>query len=196
MSAETQAPSSEFAISEWHDTDAVMAQLDALLDQPVRTIRRENMDKVLRWFEDNCRKSKVLAEQAAEVIPGGIQHNLAFNYPHPLAITQANGAYMTDVDGNHYIDFLQAGGPTLLGSNHEPVRAKIKELLDTCGPTTGLLHEYEVKLAELVCRHMPAIDMLRMLGSGNFKVSIGWRFSLDYRQAVASLTPWISQRRS
>ena len=157
---------SEFAISEWQDTDEVMARLNALLAQPVCTIRRENMDKVLKWFEDNCSKSRAMAEQAAEVIPGGIQHNLAFNYPHPLAITEANGAYMSDVDGNRYIDFLQAGGPTLLGSNYEPVRRKIKELLDSCGPTTGLLHEYEVKLAELVCRHMPAIDMLRMLGSG------------------------------
>ena len=157
---------SEFAISEWHDTEAVMSQLDALLAQPVRTIRRKNMDKVLQWFTDNCRKSKALADQAAAVIPGGVQHNLAFNYPYPLAITEANGAHMTDVDGNCYIDFLQAGGPTLLGSNPEAVRNKIKELLDNCGPTTGLLHDYEVKLAELVCRHMPAVDMLRMLGSG------------------------------
>jgi glutamate-1-semialdehyde 2,1-aminomutase len=157
---------SEFAISEWHDTDAVMERLNALLAQPPRTIRRENMDKVLRWFEDNCRKSKELAEQAAAVIPGGIQHNLAFNYPHPLAITEANGAWMTDADGNRYIDFLQAGGPTLLGSNYEPVRRKIEELLEDCGPTTGLLHEYEVKLADLVCKHMPAVDMVRMLGSG------------------------------
>jgi len=156
----------DFSISQWQDTDAVMEQLHELLGQPVRSIRRENMDKVLKYFEEKCKTSKELADQAAQVIPGGIQHNLAFNYPHPLAITDANGAHMTDVDGNRYIDFLQAGGPTLLGSNYEPVRNKVKELLDSCGPTTGLLHEYEVKLADLVCKHMPAVEMLRMLGSG------------------------------
>jgi len=159
-------PSTAFSISEWHDTEAVMAQLHELLGQPVRTIRRENMDKVMKYFEEKCKTSKKLADQAAQVIPGGIQHNLAFNHPHPLAIADANGAHMTDVDGNRYIDFLQAGGPTLLGSNYEPVRNKIIELLNTCGPTTGLLHEYEVKLADLVCKHMPAVDMIRMLGSG------------------------------
>ena len=157
---------SGFSISQWHDTDEVMARLKELLSQPIRPIRPENMDKVLRYFEEKCQGSKKASERAKEVIPGGVQHNLAFNYPHPLEITGANGAHMTDVDGNRYIDFLQAGGPTLLGSNYEPVRKKVHELLDTCGPTTGLMHEYEFKLAELVCKHMPGVDMFRMLGSG------------------------------
>jgi glutamate-1-semialdehyde 2,1-aminomutase len=81
-------------------------------------------------------------------------------------ITEARDAHMSDADGNRYIDFLQAGGPTLLGSNYEPVRKKVQELIETCGPTTGLMHEYEQKLAERICTHMPAIDMFRMLGSG------------------------------
>jgi glutamate-1-semialdehyde 2,1-aminomutase len=149
--------SNGFAISEWHDTDEVMAKLDALLSQPIRPIRPENMEKVLDYFEERCRESKRLSDRAKQVIPGGVQHNLAFNYPHPLVITGANGAHMTDVDGNRYIDFLQAGGPTILGSNYESVRKQVQELLDTCGPTTGLMHEYEFKLAELLVKHFPAV---------------------------------------
>ncbi len=168
VDSKTKPPrdSSGFAISEWHDTDEVMARLQALISQPIRPIRPENMEKVLRYFDEKCQGSKRLSEQAKEVIPGGVQHNLAFNYPHPLAITEANGAHMSDVDGNRYIDFLQAGGPTILGSNYESVRKQVHELLDTCGPTTGLMHEYEVKLAELLVKHFPAVDMFRMLGSG------------------------------
>ena len=168
VESKTKPPrdSSGFAISEWHDTDEVMARLQALISQPIRPIRPENMEKVLRYFDEKCQGSKRLSEQAKEVIPGGVQHNLAFNYPHPLAITEANGAHMSDVDGNRYIDFLQAGGPTILGSNYESVRKQVHELLDTCGPTTGLMHEYEVKLAELLVKHFPAVDMFRMLGSG------------------------------
>ncbi len=100
--------------------------------------------------------------------PGGVQHNLAFNHPFPLAMTKAEGAYLYDVDGNRYIDFLQAGGPpTLLGSNYAPVKEKVIELLNECGPpVTGLFHEYEFKLAEFICKHMPAVEMFRMLGSG------------------------------
>jgi len=49
-----------------------------------------------------------LNEEASKYIPGGVQHNLAFNYPFPIAISKAQGAYLWDVDGNRYIDFLQA----------------------------------------------------------------------------------------
>jgi glutamate-1-semialdehyde 2,1-aminomutase len=74
------------------------------------------------------------------------------------------------VDGNRYIDFLQAGGPTVLGSNYAPVREKVFELLQDCGPVTGLFHEYELKLAQLIQRYMPSIEMFRMLGSGTESV--------------------------
>ncbi|MEI2708639.1 MAG: aminotransferase class III-fold pyridoxal phosphate-dependent enzyme [Chitinophagaceae bacterium] len=99
-----------------------------------------------------------------------MQHNLAFNYPFPIAIEKAEGAHLWDADGNQYIDFLQAGGPTVLGSNYAPVREKVLELLQTCGPVTGLFHEYELKLAELVHRFMPAVEMFRSLGSGTESV--------------------------
>jgi glutamate-1-semialdehyde 2,1-aminomutase len=154
------------AISAWPDVDSLYRRFDALVKQPMRPIRPEHMARVMRYFDDRCQGSRALAERAQAVIPGGVQHNLAFNHPFPLAITQADGAHMTDVDGNRYIDFLQAGGPTLLGSNHPAVRRKVNEVLDSCGPVTGLLHEYEVKLAELVCRSMPSVDMVRLLGSG------------------------------
>ena len=83
-----------------------------------------------------------------------------------MVFTKVDGAYAYDLDGNEYIDFLQAGGPTILGSNYEPVRKKAVELIESCGPSTGLFHEYEYKIAELICRHMPSVDMFRMLGSG------------------------------
>jgi 4-aminobutyrate aminotransferase-like enzyme len=136
-----------FSISRWHDTDEILARLQNLLDQPTRPIRPGNMQAVLEHFETRCVTSKRVAEEAARAIPGGVQHNLAFNSPHPLAIRSADGAHLTDVDGNRYIDFLQGGGATLLGSSYAPVREKVRELLEECGPLTGLMHEYEVKLA-------------------------------------------------
>jgi glutamate-1-semialdehyde 2,1-aminomutase len=154
------------AISQWPDTEALYERFDALVSQPMRPLRREAMERVLGWFNERCRGSRQLFEEASRVIPGGIQHNLAFNYPFPLAIAQASGAHLTDVDGNRYTDFLQAGGPTLLGSNPPGLRRKMAELLEECGPVTGLLHEYEVKLAQLVCASLPSIEMLRLLGSG------------------------------
>jgi glutamate-1-semialdehyde 2,1-aminomutase len=157
---------STYSISQWPDTDKILASLDALVKQPMRPIRRDKMKEYLAQFDSKCAKSKELNRRARELIPGGVQHNLAFNYPFPLAFTSAEGAHLIDVDGNRYIDFLQAGGPTVLGSNYRAVREKVVELLSTCGPVTGLFHEYELKLAELINRHMPSIELFRMLGSG------------------------------
>ena len=144
----------------------IYRRLDALVSQPMRPVRREKWNAVLAYFEKSCARSKALTDEAKKFIPGGVQHNLAFNYPFPIAIEKADGAYLWDVDGNRYIDFLQAGGPTVLGSNYAPVREKVIEMLQTCGPVTGLFHEYELKLAQLINRFMPAVEMFRMLGSG------------------------------
>ena len=172
--------SPSYGISEWPDTDDLYQRFTELLRQPIRPIRRENMEVVLKYFKEKCSVSQRHSEEASRSIPGGIQHNLAFNYPFPLAMTGANGAYLTDVDGNRYIDFLKAGGPTLLGSNDAIVRRQIHELLDSCGPVTGLLHEYEIKLAELVCQTMPSIEMFRMLGSGTESVMAALRLARAY----------------
>lgn len=156
----------EYAISYWPNTDEILAQLDRLVKLPMRPIRRDRMQEVLDYFSTRCTRSKELTDKAKQIIPGGVQHNLAFNYPFPLCVEKVDGAYMWDVDGNQYIDFLQAGGPTVLGNNYAPVRDKIVELLQSCGPLTGLFHEYEYKLAQLINKHMPSVEMFRMLGSG------------------------------
>ncbi|MFY9937391.1 MAG: aminotransferase class III-fold pyridoxal phosphate-dependent enzyme [Silvibacterium sp.] len=174
------APENSYGISEWPDMDDIYERLAALIRQPIRPIRRENMETVLNYFHEKCTRSQRLSEQAARFIPGGVQHNLAFNYPFPLSITEASGAYLTDADGNRYIDFLKAGGPILLGSNDDTVRQQVHSLLESCGPVTGLLHEYEVKLAELVCQSMPAIEMFRMLGSGTEAVMAALRLARAY----------------
>ena len=52
--------------------------------------------------------------------------------------------------------------------------------LESCGPVTGLLHPYEIKLAELVCQAMPSIEMFRMLGSGTEAVMAALRLARAY----------------
>lgn len=168
------------AISEWPDVENLYRRFDELVQQPMRPIRREGMEQVMRYFDQRCQGSKRLSDSAQKVIPGGVQHNLAFNYPFSLAMSQAQGAHLTDIDGNRYIDFLQAGGPTLLGSNPPYLREKVNQVLEQCGPVTGLLHEYEVKLAELVCQNMPGIEMLRLLGSGTEAVMGAVRLARTY----------------
>ena len=164
-----------YAISQYPDVDDIYRRLDALVRQPMRPVRHDRMQEYLAFFDTKCVRSKQLTEEAKKFIPGGVQHNLAFNYPFPIAIEKAEEAYLWDADGNMYIDFLQAGGPTVLGSNYKPVRDKVIEMLQTCGPVTGLFHEYELKLAQLINRFMPSVEMFRMLGSGTESVMAALR---------------------
>ncbi|WP_201004467.1 aspartate aminotransferase family protein [Paenibacillus glycanilyticus] len=156
-----------FSISRYPDVKAVTSQLDRLIDQPIYSIRPDALKKYEEdYFEAKCAKSKEMIDVAKEIIPGGVQHNLAFNYPFPLVFTKAEGAYLYDADGNRYYDFLQAGGPTVLGSNPPEVRRKVIELLNDCGPSTGLFHEYEYKLGKKIADSIDSVEMFRMLGSG------------------------------
>jgi glutamate-1-semialdehyde 2,1-aminomutase len=155
-----------YAITEYLDVDDTMRRLKALVAQPLRGLRHDAMLDVLGYFNHRCRASKEITDRAKKRIPGGVQHNLAFNYPFPLAIEKADGAYLTDRDGNTYIDFLQAGGPTILGSNYGPVNEQVAAVIAESGPVTGLFHEYELKLAEIIHRYMPHVEMYRSLGSG------------------------------
>ena len=156
-----------FAISEYPNAAKVIKQLDELIKRPIYTLKPEVLEKYVEdYYERKCPKSKEMVEGAKSIIPGGVQHNLAFNYPFPLVFTKAEGAYLYDIDGNRYYDFLQAGGPTVLGSNPVEVRRKVIELLNDCGPSTGLFHEYEYKIGKRISDSMETVEMFRMLGSG------------------------------
>ncbi|MFI3229212.1 MAG: aminotransferase class III-fold pyridoxal phosphate-dependent enzyme, partial [Bacillota bacterium] len=167
----------EYGITKWQDPKEIYSALDALTKEPIWELSEAELAKVLEHFETKCAKSKAIATEAKNYIPGGVQHNLAFNYPFPIAMAKAEGAYMEDVDGNKYIDFLQAGGPTILGSNYPLIREEVKKLLDSCGPVTGLLHESEMLLAKEINKHMPAVEMFRMLGSGTEAVMASLRIA-------------------
>jgi glutamate-1-semialdehyde 2,1-aminomutase len=156
-----------FSITDYPDVAKITSALDALIDAPIRRLRRDALDAYLEnYFEKTCSKSKATITEAKDFIPGGVQHNLAFNFPFPLVITKAEGPYLYDVDGHRYFDLLQAGGPTVLGSNPPEVMNQVIDVIKTCGPSTGLFSEYELKLAKFIAAHMPAVQMFRMLGSG------------------------------
>lgn len=119
-----------FAITEYPDAAAITAQLDALIKKPIYSINRAALKRYEEeYFEKKCAKSKEMITEAKNVIPGGVQHNLAFNYPFPIVMTKAKGNRLYDIDGNEYFDFLQAGGPTIIGSNDDVVKERLRNFL-------------------------------------------------------------------
>jgi glutamate-1-semialdehyde 2,1-aminomutase len=167
-----------YGISRWDDPAKINAKLEKLTKQEIWEVDDNYYNNVvMKYFDEKCKDSKAVYEESQKYIPGGVQHNLAFNQPFPMCISKADGAYLYDKDGNEYIDFLQAGGPTILGSNYPVVKEKVIELLNECGPVTGLLHEAELMIAREINKHMPNVEMFRMLGSGTEAVMASLRIA-------------------
>src|SRR5262245_25751771 len=112
---------SAYAVSEYPDVDAIGKRIADLVGTPPRRLTEPAREHYRAWYDEHCPASKRSAALAERYIPGGVQHNLALNEPFGLEMVRADGAYLWDADGNRYLDFLQAGGPTVLGSNHPAV---------------------------------------------------------------------------
>ncbi len=113
-------------------------------------------------------KSENLYSAARELIPGGVNSPVrAFTGVGgtPLFIERADGAYLYDVDGKAYIDYVGSWGPMVLGHNHPAIRNAVIEAAQR-GLSFGAPTEMEVKMAELVTELVPTMDMVRMVNSG------------------------------
>jgi len=113
-------------------------------------------------------KSEALFQEAQSVIPGGVNSPVrAFSGVggSPLFIERAEGAYIYDVDGKAYIDYIGSWGPMVLGHNNAEIRNAVIEAAER-GLSFGAPTEMEVKMAELVCELVPSMDMVRMVNSG------------------------------
>ncbi|MBX9687557.1 MAG: glutamate-1-semialdehyde 2,1-aminomutase [Candidatus Obscuribacterales bacterium] len=113
-------------------------------------------------------KSKDLFERAQKFIPGGV------NSParacravksDPLFIERADGALIYDVDGNEYIDYVGSWGAMILGHRHPRVLEAIEDALQF-GTSFGAPTAPELEIAELLCKLLPSVEMLRLVNSG------------------------------
>ncbi|MDP4247047.1 MAG: glutamate-1-semialdehyde 2,1-aminomutase [Bacteroidota bacterium] len=112
--------------------------------------------------------SKQLFERAQQSIPGGVNSPVrAFKSVGgtPLFIKSAKGAYLHDVDGNTYIDYIASWGPMILGHAWEPVVNAIREYA-AYSTSYGAPTELEVQMAELIRSMAPGVDLIRMVSSG------------------------------
>ena len=113
-------------------------------------------------------KSQALLARAQQVMPGGVNSPVrAFRAVGgtPLFIASANGAYLTDVDGNSYVDLVGTWGPAILGHARQEVVDAICDAAQR-GTSFGAPTEAEVTMAEIVQEFFPSIEMMRMVSSG------------------------------
>jgi glutamate-1-semialdehyde 2,1-aminomutase len=113
-------------------------------------------------------KSRQLFERAQRSIPGGVNSPVrAFKSVGgtPIFIKSAKGAYLYDVDGNRYIDYIASWGPMILGHAWGPAVKAIQEYA-AYSTSYGAPTELEVEMAELICSMTPGVDLIRMVSSG------------------------------
>lgn len=167
-----------YGVTRWANAQEINQSLKELTSKNIYSVPETTYKEICtEYYDKKCAKSKAITAEAKEYIPGGVQHNLAFNKPFPMCMVKAEGAYLTDIDGNKYIDFLQAGGPTILGSNFPAVQEEAIKLIKECGPVTGLFHEAELLIAKEINKHMPNVEKFRMLGSGTESVMAAIRIA-------------------
>ncbi|MDR2450873.1 MAG: glutamate-1-semialdehyde 2,1-aminomutase [Candidatus Accumulibacter sp.] len=107
-------------------------------------------------------------ERARKYIPGGVNSPVrAFRSVGgtPPFIVRGSGARITDADGKSYLDYVGSWGPLIAGHAHPEVVAAIRETA-TRGLSFGAPTAAEVELAELLCRLLPSLDLVRLVNSG------------------------------
>lgn len=127
-------------------------------------------------------QSKALFEKAKQVIPGGVNSPVrAFKGVggSPIFMKSAKGAYMYDVDGKRYIDYINSWGPMIMGHAYEPVVKAIQEYA-TYSTSFGAPTELEIKIAELIISMVPNIEMVRMVNSGTEACMSALRLARGY----------------
>jgi glutamate-1-semialdehyde 2,1-aminomutase len=114
------------------------------------------------------RSNSELFERAQRVIPGGVNSPVrAFRAVGgtPRFIARASGAYMFDVEGQRYIDYIGSWGPMILGHGHPAVLEAVQRAA-TDGFSFGAPTEREIELVEEILAVIPSIDQLRLVSSG------------------------------
>lgn len=126
--------------------------------------------------------SERLYGRALDFMPGGVNSPVRAckNVGRiPLFIDRAEGSRIFDEDGNEFIDYVCSWGPNILGHGNKEVLDAVKSACDR-GLTFGACHKGEIELAELIRKHFPSMEMLRLVNSGTEAVMSAIRAARGY----------------
>jgi len=130
----------------------------------------------------NTQASQKAFQEAQNLIPGGVNSPVrAFKSVGgtPIFITEGEGAYLTDVDGNKYVDFVQSWGPLIFGHRDEAIETAVINAVKH-GLSFGAPTEAETELAKLVVSFFDSIDKVRFVSSGTEAVMSAIRLARGF----------------
>jgi len=137
------------------------------------------LEDLRRQFLARTNGSWRLFERARRFLPGGAARGATALQPYPLYGRQANGAVLTDVDGNDFVDFNLEGGSCILGHCAPAIVDRVKRQLDVA-EVMSMASQWEVELAERIPDFLPCVQMMRFVNSGSEACAITARLARAY----------------
>jgi len=126
-------------------------------------------------------RSAALYESACGPIPGGVNSTARARWsgwdPYPLFVERGEGAYLYDVDGNAYIDYLLGLGPMILGHRPAAVTAAVVDQIQNRGTVFALPTQQEAVLARKIIAAVPSVEQVRLCNTGTEAVIYALRLA-------------------
>ncbi|HEY0389132.1 MAG TPA: aspartate aminotransferase family protein [Gaiellales bacterium] len=126
-------------------------------------------------------RSQQLFDQAARTLVGGVGSGTRSPrsgwLPAPVFVRSGDGAWLTDEDGNRYLDYVMGQGPLILGHRPRTVIEQVTRTLEERGSLVSLAHDLEGQAAEAIVSRMPAVDLVRFSSSGTEAAMYALRFA-------------------
>ena len=133
------------------------------------------------FYPDPESRSATLFERAQHVMPSGYTRHMAVSPPYPIYADHAEGCWITDVDGNRYIDFVNNFTALIHGHGRQEildvVTGQANRLMSAIMPC-----EAEIQLAELLCDRISGIERVRFMNSGTEAVMIAVKAARAYTE--------------
>jgi glutamate-1-semialdehyde 2,1-aminomutase len=112
------------------------------------------------------RRSAEVHERARRFLPKGVTGDGRWSSPYPIVFARGDGKYLTDVDGNTYLDYHGGFGTAILGYAHPEVDEAVIHATREAGAFVGVPHVYEAALAERLCSLIPCAERVALCGGG------------------------------
>jgi glutamate-1-semialdehyde 2,1-aminomutase len=167
--------------------------------------------KIEKIYKQKTKNSARLHKKALKILPGGVACSVKFFDPYPIFMDKAQGAWLRDVDGNKFVDYLLSYGSMILGHAHPLIKKTIDAHLKNHGTILyGTPHVLENEYAQVLRAHYPSLEMMRFTNSGTeatllslrlayaytgkFKIAkFEGHFHGGYNQVLLSINPQLSQ---
>lgn len=112
-------------------------------------MKTSSLDDVHEQLKAKTSKSYQFSLDAQSYMPGGVTANIKYFDPYPIVMQRGSGAYLFDIDGNEYIDYLLSYGSLMLGHGHPKVQKALADQMQVNGTHLfGTPHQLELEMAK------------------------------------------------